>query len=151
MGICAFLLAVLATGCTDRRPAPTSEPYVIRRDGGGQLISAEADRADFLRWGGEIQIRGYCASACVIFTTLPNACIGRGIRIGFHGSNINMGLIGNRQMAAYLRGAAKQKYLAEWQHIAPTDMHWISAQEYQALDPEIRICPRKLRAPLTTI
>lgn len=143
MSICAVLALVLTSACNDRRPAPVSEPYVIRRDGGGQIISAEADRADFLRWGGEIQIRGYCASACVIFTTLPNACIGRGIRIGFHGASVNVGPIGSQQMASYLRGAAKRKYLAEWQFVATDQMHWITAQEYQRLDPKIKICPRK--------
>jgi len=142
MSICAILSLLVANACTDRRPAPTVEPYVIRRDGGGQLISAEADRADFLRWGGQIEIRGYCASACVIFTTLPNACIGQGARIGFHGSNVNVGPIGSQQMAAYLRGEAKRKYIAEWQYIPQTEMHWLTAQEYQALDPQIKLCPR---------
>lgn len=140
MSICAVLTIFLATACNDRRPAPTSEPYLIHRDGGGQLISAEADRADFLRWGGEIIIRDYCASACVIFTTLPNACIGPASKIGFHGSNVNVGPIGNQQMAAYLRGEAKRMYLAEWQHIPQTGMHWLSAREYKKLDPLVRIC-----------
>ena len=60
---------VCTTACTDRRPAPTSEPYDILRDGGGQIISAEADRARLLAWGGQVRIREYCASSCVIFTT----------------------------------------------------------------------------------
>lgn len=140
MSICTVLAMFLATACNDRRPAPTTEPYQIYRDGGGQLISAEADRADLLRWGGDIEIRYYCASACVIFTTLPNACIGSRAKIGFHGSNINLGPIGNQQMATYLRGEAKRRYLAEWQHIPQTEMHWISAREYKELDPQVRIC-----------
>ena len=140
MSICAILSLLVAGACTDRRPAPTSEPYVITRDGGGQMISAEADRAAFLNWGGQIEIRGYCASACVIFTTLPNACIGQRARIGFHGSNVNVGPIGNQQMAGYLRGEAKRKYLAEWQYVPPTDMHWITAVEYAKLDPKVRLC-----------
>lgn len=138
--LCTVLALFLTTACNDRRPAPTTEPYTIRRDGGGQLISAEADRLRFLSWGKEIKIRGYCASACVIFTTLPNACIGKGARIGFHGSNINMGPIGNPQMAKHLRGEAKRMYLAEWQFIPQDDMHWVSARDYKKLDPLVRIC-----------
>jgi len=45
-------------------------------------------------------------------------------------------------MAAYLRGEAKCKYIAEWQYIPQTEMHWLTAQEYQALDPQIKLCPR---------
>lgn len=136
-------LACALVACNDRRPAPIEEPYVIRRDGGGQLISAEADRARLLAWGGRVEIRGHCNSACVIFTTLPNACMGRGLRIGFHGSNINVGPIGNQQMAKYLRGGVKRRYLEEWQFIPNTEIHRITAQEYVALDPRARICPSR--------
>lgn len=138
--LCTVLALFLATACTDRRPAPTDEPYDIRRDGGGQIISAEADRARLLAWGKQVRIHDYCASSCVIFTTLPNACLAPSLRIGFHGSNVNMGPIGNPQMAKYLRGKVKAAYLAEWQHIPQTDMHWLTAREYKALDPLIKIC-----------
>lgn len=141
MSICAVLSIFLANACTDRRPAPTTEPYTIRRDGGGQLISAEADRARLLAWGGQVEIRGYCASACVIFTTLPNACVGPRARIGFHGSNVNVGPIGSQQMARYLRGDAKRKYLDEWQFVPMDEMHWIMAKQYKRLDPKINLCP----------
>lgn len=135
--ICAF------AACTDRRDPPTEEPYVIRRDGGGQLISAEADRAMLARWGGRVEIRNYCYSACVIFTTLPNACLGRKARIGFHGSNVNVGPIGNQQMAKYMRNGVRRMYLNEWQKIPPDDIHIISAREYVRLDPETKLCPRR--------
>ncbi len=138
--LCTVLAMFLATACNDRRPAPTTTPHMIWNDGGGQLISAQADRARLLAWGKPVEIRGSCASACVIFTTLPNACIGPNARIGFHGSNVNMGPIGSQQMARYLRGDAKRKYLAEWQHIPPTEMHWIHVNVYKRLDPQIRIC-----------
>lgn len=138
--LCTVLAMFLTTACTDRRPAPKSEPYDILRDGGGQIISAEADRARLLAWGGQVRIREYCASSCVIFTTLPNACIGPSARIGFHGSNVNVGPIGNQQMAKYLRGEVKARYLAEWQHIPQTGMHWVEARDYVKLDPLVKIC-----------
>ena len=138
--LCTVLAMFLTTACTDRRPAPTSEPYDILRDGGGQIISAEADRARLLAWGGQVRIREYCASSCVIFTTLPNACIGPSARIGFHGSNVNVGPIGNQQMAKYLRGEVKARYLAEWQHIPQTGMHWVKARDFVKLDPLVKIC-----------
>ena len=49
--LCAVLSLFLTAACTDRRPAPISgERYVISNDGGGQIISAQADRAR-LRFG----------------------------------------------------------------------------------------------------
>lgn len=135
-----FAIACQLGLCTDRRPPPETEPYMIVNDGGGQLISAEADRADLLKWGGRVEVRGFCRSACVIFTTLPNACIGPAATIGFHGSNVNAGPIGSQQMARYLRGEARRRYLADWQFIPPTAIHKISARQYVRLDPQIRIC-----------
>ena len=134
-------LACVLGACTDRRPPPTSEPYVMMNDGGGQLISAEADRAMLRAWGGRVEVRGRCNSACIIFTTLPNACIESGAKLGFHGSNVNVGPIGNQQMAKYMRGGVRKRYLAEWQFIPPTDIHQITAQEYVRLDPKTKICP----------
>ncbi|WP_458789977.1 hypothetical protein [Yoonia sp. MH D7] len=138
--LCTVLAMFVATACNDRRDAPVDVPHIIRNDGGGQLISAEADRARLLAWGKPVEIHGTCASACVIFTTLPNACVRPDARIGFHGSNVNIGPIGNQQMARYMRGAAKTRYLAEWQYIPPTEIHWIDAQEYQRLDPDVKLC-----------
>ena len=136
----ASLLCTLLNACTDRRPAPTTEPYIIRHDGGGQIISAEADRAMLAAWGGRVEIRNHCYSACVIFLTLPNACIGRRTEIGFHGSSVNVGPIGNQQIARYLRGEIKRRYLAEWQYIPTTDIHIISAPEYVRMDPKAKLC-----------
>ncbi len=135
-----FAIACNMGLCTDRRPPPVAEPYVIDNDGGGQLISAEADRADLLAWGGRVEIRGFCRSACVIFTTLPNACLDRDAYVGFHGSNVNTGPIGNDQMTRYLRAKAQARYVADWQFIPPSAIHKISAAAYANLDPQIRIC-----------
>lgn len=133
---------VLVAACNDRRPAPGSEPYIISNDGGGQLISAEADRARLRAWGGRVEIRGRCASACVIFTTLPNACIGSRSRIGFHGSNVNMGPVGNQQMSKYLRGEVRRRFEAEWKFIPTDQIHWVKARDYVKMDPQVRLCSR---------
>lgn len=136
-------LTCLLGACTDRREPPGAEPYIIRNDGGGQLISAEADRAMLFAWGGRVEIRGYCRSACLMFTTLPNACLHPRARLGFHGANVNVGPIGNQQMAKYMRNGIREKYLAEWQHIPFTEIHTITAREYVALDPQTKICRRR--------
>lgn len=137
------IIAVLCyglVGCTDRRPLPDGDLYVIKNDGGGQLISAEADRAVLKLWGGPVQIEGYCNSACLMFTTLPNACLDPELTLGFHGANVNVGFVGNPQVSKYLRNGVKRKFDEEWQFVPFNEIHRISAQEYVQLDPETRLC-----------
>jgi len=140
--VSATLLCLLVA-CTDRRDAPVgAETYVIRNDGGGQLISAEADRAMLAVWSGPVRIEGKCNSACLMFATLPNACVAPDARMGFHGSNVNVGPVGNRQMARYMRGEVRQRYLAEWQHIPYDQIHIVSGSEFARMDPQTKVCSR---------
>ena len=136
----AIALFLALVGCVDRRERPNEGVYVIKNDRGGQIISAEADRALLETWGGPVRIEGYCNSACGIFTTLPNACLAPDARIGFHAANINVGEIGNAQIARHLRGGVLAKFLAEWQFVPHDDLHQISAAEYVRLDPQTKIC-----------
>jgi len=135
-----MLLVSLLAACNDRRPLPSGDLYVIRNDGGGQLISAETDRAVLKLWGGAVRIEGYCNSACLMFTTLPNACLAPDLKLGFHGANVNVGFVGNPQVSKYLRNGVKQRFDEEWQFIPFTEIHRISAAEYVRLDPETRLC-----------
>jgi hypothetical protein len=50
------------------------------------------------------------------------------------------GPIGNQQMARYLRGEAKRRFVAEWQYIPTTEIHKIKAVDYVKLDPQVKIC-----------
>ena len=62
----AALALLVLSACTAQRDFELgSPPVVIYNDGGGQLISAEADRLKLLQSGVAVEIRGYCASACV--------------------------------------------------------------------------------------
>ena len=114
--------------------------HIIHNHGGGRIITVEAERRRLLNWQGPVKISGYCNSACVILTTLPNACIERGAHIGFHSSNVNFGPVGNQQIARYLRGDLKSKFLEEWQFVPHTEIHHITATRLAALDPEIELC-----------
>lgn len=136
----ALCCLVALAGCTDRRPLPDGDVYVIRNDGGGQLISAETDRAVLRLWGGPVVIAGYCNSACLMFTTLPNACLAPDLVLGFHGANVNVGFVGNRQVAKYLRNGVRQRFEEDWQFVPFTEIHRITAADYVALDPETQIC-----------
>lgn len=135
---------------TPLRQAPQSDlalrgadPVVIKNNYGGQIISFEAERARLAEWGGPVEIRGGCASACVIFTTLPNACLGPNAKIGFHRPNVNFGPIGVEQLGKYLRGGIREKWYERWQFVPNSEMHYISAERYVRLDPQARICPAR--------
>lgn len=136
--ICVVVMSLAA--CNDRRPLPRGDVYTIRNDGGGQLISAETDRAVLKLWGGRVEIEGYCNSACLMFTTLENACLDPDLTLGFHGANVNVGFVGNPQISKYLRNGVKTRFDEEWQFIPFTEIHRISAAEYVALDPETQLC-----------
>ena len=135
------LLALVLQACLDQRPAPTGAVHQIIDDGGGQILAAEADRERLMAWGGPVEIGGYCNSACVIFTTLPNACLHADAVIGFHSANLNVGPVGNAQITRYLRAGVRERWLREWQFIPNNDIHHITARRYVSLDPAARICP----------
>ncbi|CUX79348.1 MAG: hypothetical protein HLUCCA05_14670 [Roseibaca calidilacus] len=62
--------------------APVS---VIHNDNGGSL-EERLEMIDQMRRAGQrVEIRGRCASACTMFLGLPNACVARTARLGFHG------------------------------------------------------------------
>jgi hypothetical protein len=75
-----------------------------------------------------------------MFTTLANACLEPGLKLGFHGANVNVGFVGNPQITKYLRNGVKRRFVEEWQHIPFTEIHRISAEEYIALDPASKLC-----------
>ncbi len=119
-------------------------PIVIRNDDGGNVAGYIARRNQLERSGRRVEIRGYCASACTMLTTLPNACLGPKLVIAFHaphfiGTNIPatmmIGLMGN-----YYRNGVLAKWNSTWSK--SLKMTKISAREYVRLDPQTRICPR---------
>lgn len=145
--ICMLALALMVQVGAGASEA-VAEAVVIRNDGGGNINDYRARRAQLAR-AGAVEIRGKCLSACVIFTTLPNACLGPKARIGFHGTQPKSGIWAidhwlDMRMGEYLRGEARRRYEREWRHLGGRDQfHVITAREYQKLDPQIRICGQK--------
>ena len=89
-------------------------------------------------------MRGYCRSACTIYITLSNACLGPGATVGFHapriaGTQIVPPLV-DQIVADYYRGGIRRMWMSEWRH--SREMVKISAREYVRLDPQTRLCPR---------
>ena len=119
-------------------------PIVIRNDDGGNVTGYIARREQLAKSGRRVEIRGYCASACTMLTTLPNACLGPKLVIAFHaphfiGTNIPatmmIGLMGN-----YYRNGVLKKWNSTWSK--SLKMTKISAREYVRLDPQTKLCAR---------
>lgn len=114
----------------------------ISNDSGGNVLETIQRRTALQRSGKLVRIRGYCRSACTIYLTLPNACLGPKARVGFHapripGTKIIPPMVGDI-MGQFYRGEIRRRWYADWQY--SLDMHIMSAAEYRRLDPQIKIC-----------
>lgn len=136
----ALVAALPATA----QPRGRAEPIVILNNRGGNVLEAVQYRNKLAASGRQVQVRGYCRSACTIYTTLPNACLGPNATIGFHapripGTSIIPPLV-DEIMARFYRNGILRKWNSEWKH--SLKMHKISAREYVRLDPQTKLCPR---------
>ncbi|MFT4014926.1 MAG: hypothetical protein QM682_16365 [Paracoccus sp. (in: a-proteobacteria)] len=118
------------------------KPVVILNNKGGNVMEAVNYRNELQRSGHPVEVRGYCRSACTIYITLPNACLGPKATVGFHapripGTSIIPPLV-DEIMGNYYRGGIRQKWLGGWNR--SLKMHRISAREYVRLDPQTRLC-----------
>ena len=123
-------------------PARNQQPVVIANNRGGNVMAAIQRRNQLQRWGGPVEVRGYCGSACTLFITLPNACLGPNATVGFHAPRLPGTTIiptgVDDIMGAYYRGGIKARWDAEWKH--SLDIQRITAAEYVRLDPQTRLC-----------
>lgn len=109
---------------------------------GGNVLEMISYRNELERSGKIVRIRGYCRSACTILTTLPNACLGPGARIGFHAPRIpNTQIIPplvDEIMGQFYRGKIRERWFGGWNR--SMKMQVITAQDYVRMDPQARIC-----------
>jgi hypothetical protein len=63
----------------------------ITNDPGGILLDYAKRWQTYYQAQEEVRIMGYCASACTLFLTLPNVCIGRNVQFAFHAPYIDQG------------------------------------------------------------
>lgn len=139
----AAVLALVLSGLLAGMAA--AETVVVRNDGGGNINDYQARRAQLAR-ADAVRIQGKCLSACVIFTTLPNACVMPGARIGFHGTTPKLGIPAidlwlDMRMGQYFRGEVRRRFINEWRHLAGSDqIHIVTGRQLKKLDPQVRLC-----------
>ena len=118
------------------------EKVVIRNNKGGNVLQAIQRRNQLEQWGGPVEVRGYCGSACTLFITMKNACLGPGATVGFHAPRIpNTTYIPpgvDAIMGNYYRNGILARWNSRWKHSLKIEK--ISAKEYVALDPQTKLC-----------
>lgn len=77
----ALLALLVVAGCA--APLPEADRY-IWDDPGGNLVQREREVAITALRGERVAIMGNCASACLMFLTLPNVCVSPNATLGMH-------------------------------------------------------------------
>lgn len=134
-----LLALLLLTGCSLNTTPPVPAglgPVTIVNDVGGNPYEYAALHAKLLASGRVVRL-GECNSACTMLTSLPEACLIRGKRFGFHASNLNGRF--NALNAQYLTPVIRRAFLAEWGR--SREMTKLTAEEMVALDPALSLCP----------
>lgn len=129
---CAFLAACSVNTTPD---VAARGPVTILGDTGGNPYEYAALHAELVASGRQVRL-GECNSACTMLTSLPNACLIRGKRFGFHASNFNGRF--NALNAQYLTPVIRQKFLGTWGK--SREMTKLTAEEMVTLDPALKLC-----------
>ncbi len=131
-------------GQVEPPPRSRSETVVIRDNKGGNVMRAIQRRQQLEHWGGPVEIRGYCGSACTLFITMPNACLGPNATVGFHAPRIpNTTYIPpgvDEVMGRFYRNGILARWNETWKRQLKIEK--ISAKEYVQLDPDTKLCKK---------
>lgn len=138
----ALLFALPMLAAPPAQAQGRGAPIVIMNNKGGNVMEAVKYRQQLAASGRPVEVRGYCRSACTIYITLPNACLGPRATVGFHapripGTSIIPPLV-DGIMGNYYRGGILKNWQGGWSRSLA--MHKISAREYVRLDPQTRLC-----------
>lgn len=101
--------------------ASAAETKVITGDFGGN-IRLYGKRIDRMSANGDrVEIRGFCISACTMYTGMKNVCVERGVSFKFHGPILGpfptTGALyrnGVREMARYMHPKISEWYLDQY-------------------------------------
>ncbi|MCV2892460.1 hypothetical protein [Lentibacter sp. XHP0401] len=132
-----FLVIGLLAACSMNTTPDVqgSGPLTILGDTGGNPYEYAALHAELKASGRRVRL-GECNSACTMLTSLPNACLIRGKRFGFHASNLNGRF--NGLNAQYLTPVIRREFLGKWSK--SREMTKLTAEQMVELDPALKLC-----------
>lgn len=142
---CLPLALMVALTAAPQANAQSAKPIIINNDRGGNVVQMMMRRGQLESSGRQVQIRGYCRSACTMLITMRNACLAPDATVGFHaprieGTNIIPPLV-DEIMASTYRNGIRTAWETKWR--SSLKMVKISAREYKRLDPQTRLCGQK--------
>lgn len=143
--IAALMIIMSLVACSSPEKAglwvETELTVTISNNGGGHTLSFDAERARLEKTNKQVIINGYCASACTIFYSLPNACMAKGSSLHFHGSSgAPLGvLVADAILAKHYRAGIKEGFLNEWIHLTKP-MKKLDRNQVRLLDPDTKFC-----------
>ncbi|MGO4907917.1 hypothetical protein ACEN2J_06235 [Pseudorhodobacter sp. W20_MBD10_FR17] len=115
----SILLAAFVSGIASANAVLALD---IRNDMGG-VVSQRMAKVEQLRAAGtRVRILGTCVSACTLYLGLPNTCVSRTAKLGFHGPSTRLQGIPlprqefervSRQMAAYYPSQIRGWFMSE--------------------------------------
>ena len=129
-----FLLAACSVNTTPE-VKPGRGPITIMGDTGGNPYEYAALYERLKQSGRRVRL-GECNSACTMLMSLPNACLIRGKRFGFHASNLNGRF--NDVTSQYYPPRVKAMFDAKWGR--SREMTTLRAEELVALEPSLKLC-----------
>ena len=142
--VMALFALALGAGLPD--PVQAQPVKIVRNDSGGSIESRLREIAQLEVSGTRVEIRGQCASACTMFLGLPDACVARTSRLGFHGPQSQYYGIAlppaqfeywSRVMADHYPGLIRSWFLKEARQ---TTMGLITISGAQAITMGARAC-----------
>jgi hypothetical protein len=138
----ALALTLALAACVNPPPdLPPTGPIIIQGDGGG-TVSLYIKRWNEIEASGrEVKILGHCVSACTIFISLSNVCLGPKAVMKFHSADGIMGSVVNQRIAGFYPPLMREKFLAEWQHIRDGEpMAVLNRRAIHVLAPDVPFC-----------
>jgi hypothetical protein len=127
-----------------------AEVIVVQDDFGGNVLQYQARRKQLAK-ADLVRLQGRCNSACTIFISLPNACVGPKAIFGFHGASPKTGIPNvdyflDMQVGQFYRGAVRQRFIDKWRfHLGSKDLVFITSEQLMKLDPKVKLCPPQQR------
>ncbi len=123
----AVISACMAiSACLDLAGYNSKSPntFVVTYDEGGWIQSYDKQIVDFRIANTAVEVRGFCASACTMYMSLPDFCVSPKSRMAFHGSiPLAPGEIkseGDWMMARHYSPALREWYYANASHLILT-------------------------------
>lgn len=110
-------------------------PLRIVNDTGGNPYEYAALYRELLASGRAVKL-GECNSACTMLMSLPNACLLRGKRFGFHASNFGGRF--NGVVAQHYTPRIREAFERDWGRSRV--MRKFTAEELVAIDPALKLC-----------